>query len=182
MLALDNETTGLLKPDAIELKFQPYITEIYMCEFNFDGEIGKEFYSLVKPPVPIPEIVSKITGIDDNMVRKAPTFIEIYDDLSDFVLGHKTIFAHNCAFDINTIRTELIRHELEFNFPYPPYQVCTVEASFSIMNKRLDLQKLYTICTGKTIDSRHRAKGDVHAMIECIVWLKKEGFIHDIFN
>lgn len=183
MIAFDTETTGLARPDACDLNLQPYMTEIYLCKFDYKGKIISEFETFVKPPVPIPEIVTKITGIDDATVFNAPTFIEIYDDLCDFILGEKTIFAHNCAFDISVLNFELKRHGLETKFPWPPYQCCTVEASFPISNKRLTLDKLYQIATGKTeIHKRHRAGGDVKVMVECIAWLKKEGFIHDVFN
>jgi hypothetical protein len=66
-------------------------------------------------------------------------------------------------------------------FPYPPYQCCTVENSFSIMNKRLKLETLYEIATGRPKETKHRAKDDVKQLIECICWLKQEGFIHEIF-
>lgn len=182
MIAFDNETTGLKRPDACDLKIQPYITEIYLCKFDFDGNIHAEFNKLVKPPVPIPEIITKITGIDDNMVKNAPTFIEIYDELVDFVLGEKTIFAHNCSFDIDVLKGELKRFDMDYNFPWPPYQCCTVEASMAIQNKRLTLDKLFEVATGKPrTEGSHRARKDVLDMVKCIKWLKKEGFIHDIF-
>lgn len=183
MIVFDTETTGLLRPDPCDINLQPHMIEIYLCKFDFTGKVIAEFETFVKPPIAIPEIITKITGIDDNSVKNAPTFIEIYDDLVEFCLGEKTIFAHNCAFDIGIIKSELRRHGLEYNFPWPPYQCCTVEASFPINNKRLKLEQLYELATGKTeIKNKHRAKGDVIALKDSICWLKKEGFIHDFFN
>jgi len=182
MIVFDTETTGLLKPDPCALNLQPHICEIYMAKFDNKGKIIAEFETFIKPPVPIPEITTKLNGIDDHMVKDAPTFIEIYDSLAEFVLGEKTIFAHNCAFDIGMLKVELQRHGIEYNFPWPPYQCCTVEASFCIENKRLKLERLYQIATGKTLVTKHRAKDDVKQLLECVLWLKKEGFIHELFN
>lgn len=181
MIAFDTETTGLTLPDACELKDKPRIIEIYCAEFNYKGKIINEFQSFLNPDLPIPEIITKLTGIDDSMVYNAPRFIEIYDDLVDFFLGKSTLFAHNNAFDANMLRTELQRHDLEFKFPYPPYQCCTVEASFCIENKRLTMEKLYEIATGRPKQTKHRAKDDVLQLIDIVCWLKKEGFIHDFF-
>ena len=63
-------------------------------------------------------------------------------------------------------------------FPWPCEQICTVEASFAIHNKRLKLGQLYEIATGKSsFPSAHRAKADVLAMIECMKFLKENKFI-----
>jgi len=178
MIAFDTETTGLLKPDACELHFQPQIIELYMCKFDWNGKILDEIETYIKPTLPIPEIITKITGITDQDVAKAPSFIQVQKKISDFVLGERSWFAHNCSFDTGVIACELMRHDLEMRFPWPPTQICTVEASFPIQNKRLKLGDLYRMATGKEIKNAHRAKGDVLAMVECIVWLKEKGFIN----
>lgn len=177
-LATDTETTGLLKPELVEARLQPCITEIYICDFDIHtGKIISEFETFVNPKVPIPPEITKITGITDQMVKNAPTFVEIYDDLCEFFLGHDTIFAHNCSYDMGVIACELKKYDFDYRFPWPKNQICTVEASHCIRNKRLPLGELYKIATGKTLFNGHRAKNDVIAMVECIVWLKKEGFL-----
>lgn len=177
MLACDLETTGLLKPDLVDSKLQPCITEIYICKFDYDGNITAEIDTLIKPPVPIPEMITKITGITNEMVAHAPRFIEIYDELCNFVLGEDTFFAHNCSYEIGVLICELRKYDLDYKFPWPKNQICTVEESFSIRNKRLPLGELHKIATGNSFEGAHRAKADVHAMIRCITWMKKEGFL-----
>lgn len=177
MIAFDTETTGLAKPEACSLHLQPFITEIYLCKFDWKGNILDEFETYCKPPVPIPDNVIKITGITNEMVADAPAFIEIFDDLCEFAKGEDTIFAHNCSFDIELLKIELMRHDLQFRFPWPTNQFCTVEASYPIKNKRMKLADLYTLATGKQIKNAHRAKNDVLAMVECIVWLKNNGLV-----
>lgn len=179
MIAGDLETTGLLKPDLCELYLQPFITEIYFCKFDWGGNIIAEFETFLKPPVPIPEIVTQITGITNEMVRNAPKFIEVYDDLCEFFLGEKTFFAHNASFEIGMMSVELQRHDLENKFPWPKNQFCTVELTYAIQNKRLTLDALYKIATGKDRKEAHRAKKDVMDMLQCIYWMKEKEFIHE---
>jgi len=176
MIAFDTETTGLLHPDGTRLFNQPFIIEFYACKFNKSGKIISEFETFLKPPIPLPEIITKITGITDSDLKDAPNFLEIYDELSDFFLGEKDIFAHNCSFDINILKNELMRYEKEFKFPWPKNHYCTVELSHTIQNKRLKLEQLYFIATGKTFDA-HRAKADTAALVECIIWLGENDFI-----
>lgn len=177
MLAADTETTGLLKPEKTELHLQPFMTEIYICKFNEDFEIVGEFDKLVKPPFPIPEFIQQLTGITNEMVRNAPEFIEIYDELCDFILGEEIIFAHNASFDAGVIRYELERHDLQFRFPWPKKHYCTVELSEPIKNKRMKLSELHELATGQPeIIGAHRAKTDVLAMVKCIEWLHQNEF------
>jgi DNA polymerase III subunit epsilon len=178
MIAIDTETTGLLRPGATELHLQPFVIEICALKFDKDFKVTDEFTTFVKPPVPIPDEIIKITGIDNSMVQKAPSFVSIYDDLCNFFLGENVMFAHNCAFDVGILLHELQRIGFQYKFPWPPKQICTVEASYSIKNKRLRLGDLYEIATGKKeIENAHRAKSDVLAMVECIKFLSENNFI-----
>lgn len=176
MLACDTETTGLLRPSATELWLQPFIIEFYACKFDEDFDIIDEFETFINPGVPIPEEITKITGIEDHMVKDAPSFIQIYPDLCEFFLGEDTFFAQNCTFDIGMIETELARHNLVNKFPWPSNQICTVEASFPLKNRRLSLEKLCAVC-GIQYSEGHRAKSDVLMMIQCIKWLKEQELI-----
>ena len=177
MIATDTETTGLLKPEQTQLHLQPFMTEIYMCKFNDKFEVIDEFERLIKPPFPIPDFISKITGITNEMVADCPEFIDIYEDLCDFVRGEEIIFAHNASFDTGVIRYELERHDLQYKFPWPTTHYCTVELSEPIKGKRLKLSELYHIATGKKeIVGAHRAKTDVLATVDCIKWLHENGF------
>ena len=177
MLAFDTETTDLLKPEATELCLQPFIIEIYIAKFNHDFEIIDEFETFVKPPLPIPEHITKINGITDEMVKNAPSFVQIFDDLCDFVLGEKTIFAHNASFDLCMFEVEMRRMGTATQFPWPPNQICTVEASFPINNKRMKLGDLHKLATGTELLNAHRAKNDVLGMIRCIKWLKEKELV-----
>ena len=83
----DTETTGLLKPDAVGVKEQPYIAEFYGCTINEDFEIVRELDTFIKPPIPLSEEITKITGITNDMVANAPTFADVYPELCHLYEG-----------------------------------------------------------------------------------------------
>lgn len=174
MLFIDNETTGLLKPELADLNLQPYITEICIIKtdknFNFIDEIN----TLVDPGVPIPEIITKITGITDNMVKGKPKFIDLYHTIADFMLGETGIVAHNAPFDLGILRYSLRRIGMEYNLPWPKHHICTVEKSRHIENKMIKLSRLHELATGKPHEGAHRAQADVYALIRCYKWLVEE--------
>lgn len=177
MLAIDTETTGLLNPKSSASFNQPYLTEIYLikfCEKTF--EPLDEFETFIKPPIPIPEFITKLTGIDDETVKNAPSFLEVYDDLCDFVLGENKIVGHNINFDLTVLFHELSRIGFELNFPWVKERIDTVEMSYPIEKRRLRLGQLYEKATGKEIIGAHRAREDAIATVSCYKWLLSEGF------
>lgn len=178
MIVLDTETTGLLKPGAADIGMQPYITELYACKITPDFEFIGEIETLIKPPIPIGEDTIKITGITNEMVADAPSFIQLYDQLADFFLGETIMVAHNAPFDAGVLAWELTRYGLEFKFPWPKRHICTVEASMPIKGKRLKLSKLHELATGRPHDDgAHRAKDDVMALVRGFKWLVEEGYV-----
>jgi len=175
---LDTETTGLLKPSAADLSTQPYITEFYGMRINRDGELVDEFETFIKPPIPIPEETIKITGITDEMVKDAPSFIEVVDLIISLFLGAEGMVAHNLPFDQRIILHELERHDLQYKFPWPPVHHCTVELSRPIENKAIKLDRLFEIAKGRARTGwTHRAKQDVRDLADCYVWLVRQGFV-----
>lgn len=177
-LVFDNETTGLLMPSPTALHLQPFITEFYGIRINKDWEVVDEFETFVKPPIPIPDEVVKITRITDEMVADAPTFVQVVDRIIELFLGVEVGVAHNATFDMDVIRHELERIDLQYKFPWPPKHHCTVELSKPIENKMIKLDKLYEIATGKPRQGfAHRAKKDVMDTVTCYRWLIEQGFV-----
>lgn len=177
MIFCDTETTGLLLPSAAYISLQPHIIELSAIKTDKDCNIINEFNTFIKPPIPISEEITKITGITNEMVEDAPTFVEVYSDLSDYFLGEDEFVAHNATFDAGMIAVELKRIERLIMFPWPKKHICTVEASMPIQNRRLNLTKLYEKTTGKERQDAHRARGDVITMIECFKVLKEWGLV-----
>jgi len=91
-VALDIETTGLdPQSDAI----------IEIGARRFDGNrVEDEWTSLVNPARHIPEFITGLTGISDEMVRQAPRIRDVLEELAAFI-GDCPILGHNIQFDLS---------------------------------------------------------------------------------
>jgi len=147
---IDVETTGRSNK----------ITEISI--FKFDGEtVVEEFTSLVNPQTFIPDHITALTGIDNDMVYNAPEFYEIADKIKE--ITKDTIFvAHNVNFDYNVIQKEFKAIQLDFNLK----KLCTVRLSRKLLpgHKSYSLGKLCKALHINLVD-RHRARGDAEATV-----------------
>lgn len=171
----DFETTGLLKARGANIDEQPHITEVCLFKLNQDFEVVKKFITLVKPPIPIPQEVVRITGITDEMVSESPTFTLVWKDIARMFFGCHTSVFHNHVFDLSVLIFELRRIGKEHHFPYCPVQYCTKEQSMHLKGKRLQLKELHEIVTGEPeITGHHRAETDVEALVKCFKWLKEK--------
>lgn len=115
--------------------------------------------SLVNPEKNIPPAIFALTGIDNAMVRHAPTF----DFISEKVLAMLTdrvFVAHNVNFDYS-----FVRHELEKSgFKWTARKLCTVRAARKI-KPGLASYSLGKLCRSLDIplENAHRAGGDAAA-------------------
>jgi len=176
-IILDTETTGLLKPDAIQLDKQPYITELFMIKIK-KNKIVDEYESLFSVPVELEKHIQKITNITPDMLEGQPVFAQEYKRIAKFFLGCDTVIAHNLPFDLGVLWVELSRIGKEFNFPWPINHVCTIEKSMHLENKRIKLSRLHEYATGRPhSEGAHRARADVMALKECYDWMVKEKMI-----
>ncbi len=181
LIAFDTETTGLIKPNVIELEKQPEIIELYMAKLlcRADGVIEQidEFNTFLKPNNPVEEFITKITGITPLMVKDAPRFAEVFPQLQKFHIGASAWVAHNCAFDTAMMANEISRIGKIIHFPFPPRKICTVQSSMAIEQRRLTLTNLHKELFGVPFEGAHRAKDDVQATIRCFIELVKRGMI-----
>lgn len=134
------------------------LTEVAI--YLFDGEkIIREFTTLINPEQPIPFMITKLTGITDEMVANAPKFFEVAKEIVEITEG--AIFVgHNVSFDYNFIRNEF--KSLGYNFKRQT--ICTVKMSRKILPGLLSYS-LGNLCNsiGIEINNRHRAGGDALA-------------------
>ena len=120
------------------------------------GKIVDRFSTFVNPLEPIPHRITKLTSIDDDMVRTARTIEEILPEFLEFV-GDSVLVAHNASFD-----TSFIRHNCEVQgFDYDYSHVDTVELS-RILLPHLPNYKLDTVAKDLNcvLDHHHRAVDD----------------------
>ena len=147
-VVFDIETTGL---SPLSCK----ITEIGAVLVRKD-EVLAVFNTFVDPEVPIPPEITKLTGIDDEMVKGAPKTEEALSQFLDFI-GNRMLVAHNASFDISFIRKAAADCGLPFSNAY----LDTVSMS-RFVNPDLKKHKLDTIAEyfGLGDFNHHRASDD----------------------
>ena len=136
------------------------------------GRIVDKFLSLVNPEIPIPRFVASLTGISNEMVKRAPVFADLAPQWLDFV-SDSVLVAHNAPFD-----TSFLNHEISRVYPghrmVNPH-LCTVRLSRRALPELLN-HRLETIATHFSIPiaSRHRAGSDALATAEIFILLLTE--------
>lgn len=90
--AFDFETTGLNSKD-------DRVIEVAAIRF-INGEITEKYVQLINPEKNISNMITRLTGITNKMVKASPTEEMVVDDLLGF-LGNFPIVAHNISFDHN---------------------------------------------------------------------------------
>lgn len=102
-VVFDTETTGL--KDQLD-----QIIEIGALKI-VDNEVVDEFDVLINPEIEIPEIITQITGITQEMVEQEKTISEVLPAFLEFI-GDLPVICHNAPFDIGFINTNLLRMDL----------------------------------------------------------------------
>ena len=179
MIVMDLETTGLVMPDAVDIKQQPYIIEFGAVKLDKDLNIKEELGFLVNPNQELSPKITKITGIKNEDLKAQPPFIAYYDKLVEFFIGEKVLAAHNLPFDSNVLKYNLIRIDKLIKFPWPPKHLCTIEVGEKVWGIKRKLTDIYLEVTGKEHKGAHRAVDDVKATVEVLKWYKKEGHLND---
>ena len=165
---IDIETTGNSYKDG-------KITEIAIFQHN--GEmITDSFSTLVNPEIDIPYFITRLTGIDNQMVKNAPKFYEIARKIIEMTAG-RTFIAHNVNFDYNFIKEEYKRLGYDFNRK----KLCTVQLSRKLRPGHRSYS-LGNICEDLCIEinGRHRAAGDAYATVKLFeILLEKNKLLNE---
>jgi DNA polymerase III subunit epsilon len=152
---IDVETTGS-SPE------RERVTEVGLVGVDFDGDAVRvtEWSSLVNPGIPIPAEIQWLTGITNDMVRGAPSFAELAQELYDRLDG-AVFVAHNARFDYGFLRAEFSRAGLNFHAK----TLCTVRLSRHLYPDRAP-HTLDAIIErfGLGGEQRHRALGDARVL------------------
>jgi predicted DnaQ family exonuclease/DinG family helicase len=98
-VAIDIETTGL-DPSANE------ITELGAVLY-VDGKIGERYSQLVKPRASIPDGITRLTGITDEMVKNSPAIDEVIDDYRGIIEKSSWVVGHNVDFDFGFLKKHI---------------------------------------------------------------------------
>lgn len=165
-LVFDWETTGLtLHPDA-DVSKQPRAIEFGGVLVSIpSGNIVEEISLRINPGIPIPEEITKITGLTDADVAAAPRFLAVLPTLRRAFASAAVCVAHNLPFDRSILRGELARNHI-IHFQWPAREVCTVGLYREQWGKNPRLLELYEAVLGKPLQQTHRALDDVKALVE----------------
>lgn len=101
VVVIDFETTGL-SPDQ---GARP--TEIAAVMVR-NGRVVDRYQSLMNAGVYVPPYITELTGISNDMVRKAPPAAKVMAEVAEFV-GQAPLVAHNASFDRKFWDAELSR-------------------------------------------------------------------------
>jgi DNA polymerase-3 subunit epsilon len=155
---IDLETTGVnLGTDRI--------VEIAIVKILPDGkkQIKRK---LLNPEIPISAASMEIHGITNEMVKDAPTFRQVANELKQF-LDHSDLAGYNSnRFDIPMLAEEFLRVGMEFEGK--GRKLLDVQKIFHMMEQRT-LSAAYRFYCNKELEGAHGAEADATATWDVLV-------------
>jgi DNA polymerase III epsilon subunit family exonuclease len=162
---IDIETTGLTKDSKI----------IELCAVRVtNGEVEHKFSTLINPRISIPEDITLLTGITNDMVVSAPTIDQAFRPFLNF-LGSSLLVGYNIkTFDIPILMRYADMLHLDFNYDFIDIYNTAKDKLSHLPNL-----KLSTVATFFLIDTTgsHRAFQD--CLITKEVYEKLENYVPD---
>jgi DNA polymerase III epsilon subunit family exonuclease len=162
-VVLDLETSGASP------KTGSAITEIGAVKIR-GGEVLGTFKTFVNPGTSLPQFITELTGITDEMLADAPKIQSILPLLFEFLGSDKsTVFvAHNAPFDLSFLKASAALH----GYAWPNFRVIdTVKAARFVLTK--DDVANYQLGTlaiyfRTEIAPNHRALDDARATVDVL--------------
>lgn len=155
---------------------QPEIIEFCGMTYNpHTDHVIDVFDQLIRPTIPITEEITKLNGINNEMVRTAPTFKFLASDIRDLIERSDCVVAHHAAFDRDMVDLEFAKLG-QTKIAWPRI-ICTIEATIHIKGFRLSLSALHEHLFGVAFGGAHRARADVEALARIVLELTKKGMI-----
>ena len=160
---VDLETTGSSP------KKGAAITEIGAVKVK-SGEHHSHFESFVNPLTPIPEYITQMTGITEQMLANAPVIDEILPAFFDFAgdSSQAILVAHNAPFDLSFLKSAA----KDIDIKWPAYKTLdTVTIARQVLSKEdVPNCKLSTLAEffGTKTEPNHRALDDAKATTEIL--------------
>lgn len=164
---LDLETTGF---SAVTEK----ITEVGIMKIK-QGEVIDKFSCFVNPEKHIPQRVTEVTNITDDMVKDAETIEKVFPKILEFIEG-SVLVAHNAPFDMGFLKQNAKRLGHEFDYTY--LDTLSLAKDLFPNYKKYQLGKIAENL-GIKVEVAHRALDDVDTTVKVfnvmIDMLKKRG-------
>ena len=98
-VSIDLETTGLLPKE-------DRIIEIAAVRFR-DGKETDVYHRYLNPGRVIPERITELTGITNEMVECAPQFQDVCEEVLEFI-GEDVLMAHHISFDFAFLKRSVL--------------------------------------------------------------------------
>jgi DNA polymerase-3 subunit epsilon len=154
---IDLETTGInVSTDRI--------VEIAIVKIGIDGSKQVK-RRLVNPEMPIPKASSDVHGISDEMVKDAPTFKAIANEIKQFMEGADIGGYNSNRFDVPMLNEEFLRAGI--NVDMESRKLLDVQKVFHMMEQRT-LSAAYQFYCHKTLEDAHSAEADATATWEIL--------------
>jgi predicted DnaQ family exonuclease/DinG family helicase len=159
-IAIDLETTGL-DPATCE------IIELGATSF-VGGQHSESHSDLVKPSMPLPSEITRLTGISNKMLLQAPAIAEVIGKYISLFDGAPWVVGHNIEFDLGFLRKFLDKKQIGI---IEAKSLDTAVLS-RILFPRLSRYSLASLVTRFDIRHKqaHRALGD--ALVTAEIYLK----------
>lgn len=152
---IDLETTGVnLGSDRI--------VEIAIVKIMPDGSRQVK-RKLINPQIPIPKETTDIHGITDEMVKDAPTFKQVANEVKQFLENCDLGGYNSNRFDVPLLVEEFLRAGLEFQFE--KRRLVDAQKIYHLMEPR-NLSAAYQFYCGKDLENAHTAEADAVASWE----------------
>lgn len=155
---IDLETTGVnLGTDRI--------VEIAIVKILADGAKSIK-RKIINPQMPIPKSASDVHGITDEMVKDAPGFAQVAQELKQMLDGCDLGGYNSNRFDIPLLVEEFLRAGVDFDMKGRKF--VDVQNVFHKMEQRT-LSAAYKFYCNKTLDGAHSAEADATATYEVLL-------------
>ncbi len=158
LVVLDLEATGVNPA-------KDRIVQIAMLKILPDGK-QIEYNKLVNPEMDIPEYVSHIHGITNEMVKDKPTFKDIANEVINFLKDCDIAGYNSVKYDIPMLAEELMRAGVDFDFSKVKF--VDVQTIYHKKEPRT-LSAAYKFYCDKDLEGAHNAMNDVRATYEVLL-------------
>ena len=159
------------------------ITEIGAVKVR-GGEVLAELKTFIDPQHPVPDYITNLTGITDEMVFQSPTIAQIFPSLLEF-LGSESetvLVAQNAPFDLSFLTYAARTHG--FAWPKFPVLDTAIIARKVLSRDEVPNCKLGTLAEffGTATTPNHRALDDARATVDVFHGLLERLGSHDIYT
>ncbi len=120
---------------------------------------------IINPQIPIPQVCIDMHGIDNEMVKDAPVFKQVAQEIKQFLDGCDIACYNAYRLDMPMLMEEFLRAEVEFDMK--GRKVVDVQKIFHQMEQRT-LTAAYKFYCNKTLEQAHSAETDATATAEIL--------------